>query len=279
MIHRHDLGGLWRRRLIAWPDGRSDSDTDVLWLQGPSLYADLRIPVGRPACADARCLRDLDLAMLRFMARQEGFCGRFDVTGGIGTWQRIFDFQPDTGIGDRGTLVFENGVLVERGIDSAYVEHWVRAEAGEVIAVELGSEAGTPGCLVAAGESFIYARGRAVALSSGTTLPQLIDDAASLPAAQDLFDCEISFGRRHGSDWRIERSSHGFREGASLSPVFDEAARTLSIADRTPDGAPMTRTWRVGAQEGALSRWLPSGSTGGAPRPNGRTLEMAGARQ
>ena len=276
MIHLHDLTGLWRRTLIAWPDGRSDATTEVFWLQGPSLYADLRVPIGRPVNADIKCLRDLDEAMLSFMATQEGFFGRFDVAADIGDWQRTFDYRPDNGLGDRGALAFEGDILVERGSDAPYIEHWVRAGSGDTMALMLATEAGTPGCLVVCGESFIYARGRANALPLGAKFSRLVDDAASLQAAQDLFDCEISFGRLRGGAWRITHSSHCFREGVSLAPVFDEAAGALSIADATPDGAPMRRTWRVAAQEGAPSRWLASHSTGGTP-PHNRTLEMAGA--
>lgn len=277
MIQLHDLGGLWRRTLIAWPDGRSDTTTEVFWLQGPSFYADLRVPVGRPASAGTRCLRDLDEAMLRFMATQEGFFGRFAVADDIGDWQRTFDYRPDNGLGDRGALAFEGDILVERGIDAPYIEHWLRAGAGDAMALTLATEAGTPGCFVAADDSFIYARGRATVLPLGAKFSHLLDGAASLQAAQDLFDCEISYGRRHGSDWRIERSSHCFREGASLAPVFDAAARSFSIADNTPNGAPMRRTWRVAAQEGAPARWFPRLGTGGTQRPHNGILDMAGA--
>ena len=273
MIQLHNLGGLWRRTLIAWPDGRRDTMTEVFWLQGPSLYADLRVPAGRPDRANTRCLRDLDMAMLRFMAMQEGFFGPFAVADGTGEWQRVFDIRPDNGLGDRGALAFEGDVLVERGIDAPYVEHWVRAHGGEGMALMLASDAGTPGCLVAVGDSFIYARGRENALTAGTILAQLVEAAASLQAAQDLFDCEISFGRRHGHDWRIERSSHCFREGASLAPAFDAAAGTLDIADVTPDGAPLRRRWRVTAQEGAPACWFGSG------RDRNRALDMAGVTQ
>ena len=270
MIHLHDLGGLWRRSLIAWPDGRSDTTTEVFWLQGPSFYADLRVPAGRPDRGNATCLRALDMTMLRFMAAQEGFFGPFAVGDDVGDWQRIFDFRPDNGLGDSGALAFEGDILVERGIEAPYIEHWSRAQTGETMALVLASDAGTPGCLVAVGDIFMYARGRVDTLPAGSALPQLVADAASLRAAQDLFDCEISFGRRDGGDWRIERSSHCFREGASLAPVFDAAAPTLAVADVTPDGATMTRTWRVTAQEGAPSRWFAAART-----PN-RALEMTG---
>jgi hypothetical protein len=282
MVHLHDLGGLWRRRLIAWPDGRSDSETQVYWLQGPSLYADLRIPARRPANRRITCMRDLDRTMLRFMARQEGFFGRFDVDESIGQWQRAFDYQPDTGIADKGALTFEDGVLIERGVDGSYVEHWSRTESGEAIALALATETGTLGCLVAVGDSFIYARGRTAPLPCGGPLSQLVEDAPSLEAAQDLFDCEISFGRRHGGGLRIERSSHCFREGASLSPALEEPTSRLGVDDLTAEGVPFKRVWRITGQElssGApLSRWFGCGKRETSMEPaRSASIEKLGA--
>lgn len=269
MVSLHDVPGLWRRTLIAWPDGRSDTETQVFWLQGPRHYADLRIPARRPACSDVTCLRDLDWTLLRFMARQEGFFGRLDMAESIGQWHRAFDYQPDTGVADRGMLAFEDGILVERGIELPYTEHWLRQpDTSEAVALLLETEAGTPGCFVVAGDAFVYARGRTAALPHGVTLDHLIDDAASLQAAQDLFDCEISFGHRQsddkGGDWRIERSSLCFREGAALAPVLDSAAGVLVVDDVTPEGAPIKRSWRVIGTESSNdlppSYWLGSGT-------------------
>jgi hypothetical protein len=254
MISLRDISGLWRRTLLAWPDGRTDTETAVFWLQGPRRYADLRVPAGRPTGSGVTCLRDLDWTMLRAMARQECFFGHLDIADSVACWHRAFDFQPATGRADRGTLAFEGGILVERGIEFPYIEHWVR-EAGrdEAMALSLTTEAGVPGCLIVAGDAFIYGRGRATPLPAGATLTELIDGAASLKAAQDLFDCEISFGRRRtgdkAGDWRIECSSHGFREGAALSPTLDSVNGLLCINDVTPDGARFERVWRITEQE------------------------------
>lgn len=275
MICLHDLSGLWRRTSIGWPDGRTDTETEVFWLQGPRHYADLRIPAGRSASPYATCLRDLEPAMLRFMARQEGFFGRFDIVDSIGRWQRRFNYQPDTGVADRGALAFEDGILVERGIELPYVEHWSRQSAGgDAMALVLATETGMPGCLVTAGDAFIYARGRATTLPQGATLSGLIDGAASLQAAQDIFDCEISFGRRHAGDWRIERSSHCFREGATLSPTLGGVTGSLIVDDVTPEGAPIKRAWRVAEHEStrgaSLSVWFRPNGGEDMPRPQDR---------
>lgn len=286
MISLQDVTGLWRRTRIAWPDGRTDAETEVLWLQGPRHYADLRLPGGRRAGAQVHCLRDLDWTALRRMARQEGFFGSLDIANSVANWHRCFDYRPDTGLADRGALAFEDGILVERGIDMPYVEHWLR-EAGtdNAMALSLATEAGIPGCLVVAGDAFIYARGRAVPLPFGGALDQLIDGAASLNAAQDLFDCEISFGHRknggRGGGWRIDRSSHGFREGALLSPALDGANGFLFVNDVTREGVPIERAWRIAEYESVpdapLSSWFGPDGVQGAP-PNA-TTESPGAPQ
>ncbi len=264
MIGLRDVCGFWRRALIAWPDGRSDAETDVYWLQGPRRYADLRIPAGRPRSPGVTCLRALDWTLLRFMARQEGFFGQLDIVASVGQWHRAFDFQPESGMADRGALAFDDGILIERGLDLPYVEHWCRQSGSEdVLALSFAADASTaPGCLVVTGDAFIYARGRTVPLPRGATLRELVDGAASLQAAQDLFDCEISFGLRQGGGWRIERSSHCYREGAMLAPALDGAGDSLVVDDVTAAGARFKRAWHIAAQESTtvapLSHWFAS---------------------
>jgi hypothetical protein len=129
MVELNELQGLWRRTLIAWPGDRFDTTTEVYWLQGPSRYADLRIPAGRPKLEAAACLRDLDWPMLRFMTLQEGFIGHLELSHSLAHWHRIFDYQPASGVADKGRLEFADDILVEHGVEASYVEHW-RREAG-----------------------------------------------------------------------------------------------------------------------------------------------------
>jgi hypothetical protein len=253
MVVLSDLHGLWRRTLIAWPDDRFDIATEVYWLQGPRSFADLRIPPGAPKHGGGSCLRDLDWPMLRFMALQEGFIGHLEIAGGIAHWHRLFDFQPQDRLADKGRLEFQNEILVERGVERPYVEHWRREPTSDPEVVALWLSAGPAqrpiGCLIATAEAFIYARGRALPLPRGTTLSNLVDDALSLRAAQDLFDCEISFGRRGPQGWRIERSSLPFRAGQSLAPAIDGAGRSLAVGDLTAEGKAFRRAWRIAARE------------------------------
>ena len=93
MVDITDTLGLWERSLIAWPDGRQDTTTFVAWLQGPSLFTDLRQPANPPSFDGVSCLDDLQPQHLDWLVRQEGFAGRFLRDGDAFEWRRIIDFE------------------------------------------------------------------------------------------------------------------------------------------------------------------------------------------
>jgi hypothetical protein len=246
------LAGLWRRSLIVRADGTRDTETWVRWLQGPSLYADLRQPAGRPDFSGVRCLRDLTMPQLDWMAAQDGFAGQLLVDDAIFEWRRDIDFQPPGPTPDRGLLERDGDVMIEAGYHSPYIEHW-RAESGPppLYALRLrDSAAGCAGQIVRAGDLFSYARGRAACLPELADLRACIAGAGSVALAQDMADCEISFGAVTAAGWTIERSTLPFREGrrlfADLSPDLDR----FEALDRDVTGHDFTRRWAVTAVEG-----------------------------
>ncbi|WP_237154358.1 hypothetical protein [Oryzibacter oryziterrae] len=106
MIPADDLIGAWRRLSIAWPDGRHDDQTFVLWLQAGTAFADIRIGADGAA---------------------EGFAGTISLDGDVCTWHREIDLNP-TGSADVGQLVWTGpDRMLERGSLSPYVEDWQRA--------------------------------------------------------------------------------------------------------------------------------------------------------
>jgi hypothetical protein len=92
-----DCVGLWRRTLLVDTDGSHDTGTDVLWLQGISAYVDTR-----------------------------GFAGRLQQRGDVFEWSRFVDTQPPGPFPDTGRMHWETDTLVEVGVHTDYVEHWVR---------------------------------------------------------------------------------------------------------------------------------------------------------
>ena len=246
------LGGLWRRSLIRLADGSEDRTTEVHWLQGPTRYADLRQPVGRPSFAGITCLAACGPDHLAWMARQEGFAGTLVQAGDFFEWEREIDFQPPSSMPDAGRLWLEAGMMIEEGRDSPYIEHWHHDLAGAPSAtLSLVEEAtGVAGALVVVGGTFMFARARLAALPQGARLADRLADAPEATAAQDLLDCEIALGAVDDGRFIIERSTLPYREGASLVPARDGSL--LTTADIDPSGAPLTRAWRIVEEEGDM---------------------------
>jgi hypothetical protein len=245
------LAGLWTRSLIAWPDGRQDTTTQVLWLQGPGFFADLRQPAGAPDFAGIHRLADITDAQLAWMSTQEAFAGELHFDGEHFEWQRDIDLQPRAARADRGRLQFERGVLVERGEHGAYIEHWHRdAGTGLGCAARLQDEStGNSGYLVRVGTTFMYARGSGLTLPRRVTLANCVQSAPTPEAARRLLDFEVSFGRISPAGWRIERSSLPFRRGQLLG-AHATSRSTLLVQDSDFAEGSRERHWRIVALRG-----------------------------
>ena len=96
------LTGRWERTLLRDADGTVDTASRVTWVQGPSLFVDLRLPSDLPA---------------------EGFAGTLTRDGRVFTWTHEVDLGrwDDT---DSGTLEWDGGCLVEHGVQAGYLENW-----------------------------------------------------------------------------------------------------------------------------------------------------------
>ena len=250
--HIEDMAGLWRRSLIAWPDGRQDTTTSVSWLQGLAAYIDLRQPVDRPDFNGVAALADLDAAAVAWLAGQEGFAGTFVFDGTWFEWQREIDFQPQALYSDAGLLRYEDDYMVEEGRDVPYVEHWHRdtLPCGPVAAASLASDEG-PAALLRVGDLFMYARARAVALDGGKHLSEHVAGAASLAQAQAMIDCEISLGRIQDGAWIIRHSTLPYRECLNLAPKVRSSR--LEIRETDAAGKTFARSFRLDKAEGELS--------------------------
>jgi hypothetical protein len=261
MIALSDVQGLWRRSLMAWPDGRRDTTTAVTWMQAPTLFGDLRVPAQQPDFSGSSCRNDLSLDQVRWLATQAGFAGRLAFDGTYFEWHRTIDYQPQKANPDAARLWFENGMLVEEGRYSPYIEHWHRdgkVPQSASSALRLTDlDTGVAGLLVYVDQHFMYARDRAQKLTPGGTLGDLV---ASAPPddARGMIDCEISFGRITQTHWRIESSSLPYRESAELLPSLSKDMTHFTSADIQADGTPMTRRWSVVEIEGDITHGIKS---------------------
>lgn len=246
VVEISDTFGLWTRSLIVWPNRRQDTTTFAGWLQGPSLFADLRQPIDPPSFDGVACLNDLGPIHFGWLARQEGFAGRFVRAGSAFEWQRTIDFQCMSVNSDAGYLVFEGDVLVEQGRDIPYVEHWHRAtrEVAPLFGACLQDAGGRQGFIVRAGAIFMYVRDRAKQLAFNGSLPDMVANSTA-SEARSLLDCEISLGHVSGDDWIIERSSLPYRVGKNLSASLVADHTSVTVSDLADDGKAFTRHWAI----------------------------------
>lgn len=262
--------GLWQRLLLALPGQPVDTLTRVDWLQGPVLYVDLRQPVGLMARISASCLAELTLDEARLLGLQEGFAGRFALTGNEAEWLREIDFRPCP-LGDRGRLEDHGDLLIEHGLEADYIEHWQRepAPAGATSGAArfIAEDDGRAVILVRHGRRFAYARARAEQLAPGELEARLAQ--ASAAEARGLVDCEISLGTVTSHGWLIERSSLPWRVGDCLLPPDARiAAARLVVADTAMDGLPLARGLRLVALHGSLLPQVDGFREQPLPRPS-----------
>ena len=254
------LQGLWRRSMIAWPDGRRDTTTRVYWLQGLRACADLRQPA-TPAAAAASpdlsgvsALHQLSIEHCLWLAQQQGFAGQLAFDGTYYEWLRSIDFQPSATQADAGSLCWQGEVLVETGRDIAYVEYWHRDPSAPTVPVAAmalrDADESTAAALLRVGSLFMFARDRAQPAAAGRTLCECVAGAPTLHQARALLDCEISLGDARAAGFRITASTLPWRIGAVLDPQLEHDH--LWILDQAPNGSALRRRWQIIEREGEI---------------------------
>ncbi|MGA7800367.1 MAG: hypothetical protein WCC36_06110 [Gammaproteobacteria bacterium] len=260
--------GLWRRLSLEDAAGQVDRSTEVYWLQTHGLYADLRVPMPRPAFARGIALTAMTPAQQQWLATQQGFAGTLELAGRCCTWHRTLDYQPATGVPDTGKTRFEDdGLLIEEGVHTPYREVWQRmADGGAVLGLELMDETlgdeppqARRGVWVAVGDYFIHAIDRPQPLPAAGALLDLLAMRGPESGAPFL-GCEISFGLRAGGrcPWEICLSTLPGREGtAVVDPLRPPALNKSGVCVQriaTLSGT-LTRRWRLRELSGGF-RWL-----------------------
>src|SRR5438093_825102 len=125
------MHGVWTREWIEVRGVRS-SRFAVQYLQTPTLFADMRLPIERPSFSRATSFADLTDAELLLLARQRGFAGRVTAVADTITWHHEIDFQPRDGTADIGRVERVGpGQIYEHALDSSYVESWRSVASGD----------------------------------------------------------------------------------------------------------------------------------------------------
>lgn len=210
--------GLWKRTLYAEPaDGPSafvDHTSKVYWLQCGPWHADLRIPADRPEFSGITRLDDCSHEQLVWLASQTAFAGRTVVEGRYCTWHRLIDLSPGMD-NDIGEMRFIDGdTLEERHPGGKYREIWKRLEADRTRTAFTLDDHEFP--------TLLRVGRHAMAVCSTRRLcrgHRLLDSARSLglDELRARASIEISYARLIENQWRIQSSSHPWREKTPLA--------------------------------------------------------------
>jgi len=133
-----ELQGCWQRAWIEFADGTRDDTSLVIWLQLPSLMADVRLSADAVALGAAGLtgFADCSLAQLQLLAASESSAGATSCTpiavGADGvhrataSWTSVVGFQAVSAFPEPGLLEFgaDGTVMIERAPSGAYVEEW-----------------------------------------------------------------------------------------------------------------------------------------------------------
>ncbi len=235
MISLCRVQGHWQRDWIRAP-GLEDATTRVHWLQAGTLFADIRVPLERPAAGNARCLAEMSPAALADLLSAEGFAGTISLQDDVCTWHRMVNWRGFPCPVDAGRLwVDAAGALIEDGVHAEYREQWQRRASGALVARQLHGAGGMEGVLLTGPALFL------LVLGSPET-PARPDLAASLRAglagaedAAPAFDAVCVMGRIEAGRGVATLSTQPFCEGRAVLVLGrDSATLTLPGFDGSP---------------------------------------------
>ena len=209
-----ELFGCWQRQWIEFEDGTRDNTSFVMWLQLPSLMADVRMSADAISLGGRTSFSMDELMVLAESDSSSGATTCTPLVAGRATaeWSSNIGFQPVSAFPEPGLLEWlgDETVMMERAPSGAYVEEWhLLSESRGPLShsvLDDGAEfyrAGAVGVLV---------RDRRGSLPSVTRLTDLTD-RATLEAA---LDCEFSFARLSDGIWTIEHSTLPSRVGCEI---------------------------------------------------------------
>lgn len=205
-----ELWGCWQRAWIEFADGIRDDTSFVVWLQLPSLMADVRLSASSLELAGGVGpvgFGDCSLEQAHVLASSDSSAGATTctpfATGADGVprataeWSSTIGFQTVSAFPEPGLLeLHDDGtVMIERAPSGAYVEEW-RLLPGTRAPLE---------CVALADGATWYRAG---------SVGVLVHDRRK---GGEALDCEFSFARLGPAGWVIEHSTLPWRIGALIT--------------------------------------------------------------
>lgn len=241
MITVADLQGHWRRDWITAP-GFEDRTTRVHWLQAGALFADIRVPLARPAVTGASCLADLSDSALAQVMTAEGFAGDITVADNACTWRRAINWHGVPQADDIGLMSWAgDGALIEDGVLARYRERWLQEPTGALTGYRVTCDT-LSGVLIADDATFLIALGQVPQGTSEPLQEALRTGQRDAPALRAHFASTYALGTWQDNSGIVTLSTNPFCEGRPvllrgpewvwLAPDFDgrQELRPLSLS-------------------------------------------------
>ena len=251
--------GCFQRRGIAYANGSDDASGRAIWLQVQGLAADLYIPAWRPDVSARQGLHDCTVEQLLDLAAVEGGVADASFANGTMSYDNPSAFQPHDPWPEPGVLQRVGSALIEFAPSGAYVEDWrlQPGSSGLMVGLRLMFETGLDGLtrprdggLLICGEHCLFSLDRHRPLPANTPAQQQMRAAGDPYAFADMvFDGETSYARRQpDGSWRVELSTHPFREGGAV-PITDgfcQTSITAVLRQNVGEGSErIVRQWRI----------------------------------
>jgi len=212
-----ELIGCWQRKWIEFADGTRDDTSFVVWLQLPSLMADVRLSA---AALEMGGRSSFSMDELLVLADSDSSSGATTCTPVVvradgvrcatAEWSSAVGFQPVSAFPEPGLLEWNSDgtVMMERAPSGTYTEEWhLLPESRGPLSHSVLSDGAE---WFQAGSVGVLVRDRPGTLPPVSRLAELTDRGAMEAA----IDCEFSFASLADGVWTIQHSTLPWQVGA-----------------------------------------------------------------
>jgi hypothetical protein len=125
-----EIVGAWRRSGLIFNGVRQVDYCDVVWLQTPEWYADIRLLIDPKVTLPT-------VGLPSFFYKEFSFAGPASWSAPVITWDHQLDFNVNSSV-DSNPLTWEDGVAFERGTATVdgqpapFIEEWLRMTEDDV---------------------------------------------------------------------------------------------------------------------------------------------------
>jgi len=223
--------GLWRRHIISFADGSSDTDTQVFWLQSRNFSIDLRLPRPADIVPGGVPLTFRSPGQWRVIANYEGWVAHSRWDGAQLSWSDPTAYQFDDRWPEPAPLQRIGNCMLEVAPSGAYAEDWrLQASAdGPLVGLRLieevdlrtGRQRHVGGGLIVSGDFAGLVLGRADPRKEPGSLEQAVLAAQSQPEALARllgFEASIACGALDRG-FEVTHSTVPGRPGTMLFPL------------------------------------------------------------